>query len=88
MRDLFAGRRGGKQYTIQIAEALWRICTKIGKPICTLHDTIERGRYPYRCGRCGECLICRHHRSGYTHWICLDGQHVPAHPKYHPGVPI
>ena len=62
------------------------------KPRCTLHDVVERGVYPYRCSRCGECFVCRHFlffdEVGERHyWLCRDGSggRVPTTPS--PGVP-
>ena len=59
-------------------------------PRCTLHDVVERGVYPYRCHRCGECFVCKHTlvfigQTGQRAWRCANGSIVPSTPS--PGVP-
>lgn len=57
-------------------------------PICTMHDTIENGVYPYRCDECGECFLCKHTLThGRRYWRCgSDPEMVPT--TYSPGVPV
>lgn len=61
---------------------LWRIIFPVR---CTLHDTIERGVYPYRCSRCQGCFVCQHRLIDRSFWICRDGGQVST--RLSPGVP-
>ena len=56
------------------------------KPLCTIHEVIECGIYPYRCSKCGRCFICGHIRVGYRWWLCLHPLGL-ARTRFSPGVP-
>lgn len=54
---------------------------------CGVHEVTERGLYPYRCDRCGQCFCCAHALIGYRFWTCPDGQRVPTTPSAGVSVP-
>ena len=70
-----------------------RIFDRAPRPVpCTMHDVVEGGWggqprvYPYRCHRCGCCLLCQHRLIRYSAWVCFDGEQVPTTPG--PGSPV